>query len=73
MRLLPGQLVTIQQIKIQLRHLNKPIKEIADMFNVSNQSFFGKYVKKHLSVSPPTTDTCRKSNFQTLPFPNWGV
>lgn len=42
----------IQQIKIQLKHSDKSIKEIADMFNFSNQSFFGKYVKKHLGVSP---------------------
>ena len=42
----------IEQIKYQLKHSDKSIKEIADDFNFSNLSFFGKYVKKHLGVSP---------------------
>lgn len=42
----------VEQIKTQLRHSDKSIKEIADYFNFSNQSFFGKYVKKHLGTSP---------------------
>lgn len=42
----------IEQIKYQLKHSDKSIKEIADDFNLSNLSFFGKYVKKHLGVSP---------------------
>ena len=42
----------MEQIKIQLKHSDKSIKEIADNFNFSNQSFFGKYVKAHLGVSP---------------------
>ena len=44
--------VTMQQIKFQLKTSDSSIKEIADRFNFPNQSFFGKYVKKHLGVSP---------------------
>lgn len=42
----------IEQIKYQLKRTEKPIKQIADDFNFPNISFFGKYVKKHLGVSP---------------------
>lgn len=28
------------------------VKEIAEMFNFPNQSFFGKYVKAHVGMSP---------------------
>lgn len=42
----------IDHIKYQLKHSDKSIKEIADEFNFSNLSFFGKYVKARLGVSP---------------------
>lgn len=42
----------VQQIKTELKHSEKSIKEIADQFNFPNQSFFGKYVKAHLGMSP---------------------
>ena len=42
----------IGHIKHKLKHSDKTIKEIADEFNFSNLSFFGKYVKKHLGLSP---------------------
>ncbi|ADV42759.1 AraC family transcriptional regulator [Bacteroides helcogenes] len=42
----------IGQIKQRLKHSDKSVKEIADEFNFSNQSFFGKYVKAHLGMSP---------------------
>lgn len=42
----------INHIKYQLKHSDKSIKELADDFNFSNISFFGKYVKAHLGVSP---------------------
>lgn len=42
----------IEQIKYQLKRTEKPIKQIAGDFNFPNISFFGKYVKKHLGVSP---------------------
>lgn len=42
----------IEQIKYQLKHSEKSIKEIAEMFNFPNQSFFGKYVKAHIGMSP---------------------
>lgn len=42
----------IEQIKRRLKHSDKSVKEIADEFNFPNQSFFGKYVKAHLGMSP---------------------
>lgn len=44
--------ITMEHIKQQLKFSNKSVKEIAEYFNFPNQSFFGKYVKKHLGVSP---------------------
>lgn len=43
---------TIEHIKHQLKHSDKSIKEISDYFNFSNPSFFGKYVKAQLGMSP---------------------
>lgn len=42
----------IEQIKHQLEHSDKAIKEIAEMFNFPNQSFFSRYVKTHLGMPP---------------------
>ncbi len=42
----------MDQIKYRLKHSDKSIKEIAEEFCFPNQSFFGKFVKKHLGVSP---------------------
>lgn len=42
----------IEQIKYQLRQSDMSVKEIAEMFNFPNQSFFGKYVKAHVGMSP---------------------
>ncbi|MBR5297207.1 MAG: helix-turn-helix domain-containing protein [Parabacteroides sp.] len=42
----------IELIKYQLKRTNRPIKQIADELEFPNISFFGKYVKKHLGVSP---------------------
>lgn len=42
----------IEHIKRELRFSNKSVKEIAEQFNFSNHSFFGKYVKAALGVSP---------------------
>lgn len=39
-------------IKYELKHSGKSIKEIADQFNFPNQSFFGKFVKDHIGLSP---------------------
>lgn len=44
--------MTMEQIKYQLKHTSKSMKEIADDFQFPNQSFFGKYVKQHLGISP---------------------
>ena len=42
----------IKQIKYQLRHSEKSIKEVADLFDFANASFFGKFVKAHTGMSP---------------------
>ena len=42
----------IQQIKYELKHSDKSIKEIADQFNFVNPSFFGKFVKTYTGMSP---------------------
>jgi len=42
----------IEQIKYELKHSDMSIKEIADHFDFVNPSFFGKYVKQHLGMSP---------------------
>lgn len=42
----------VEQIKHRLKHTDKSIKEVAEEMNFSNQSFFGKYVKAHLGMSP---------------------
>lgn len=42
----------IDQIKFELKHSDKSMKELADYFNFANPSFFGKFVKQHLGVSP---------------------
>lgn len=42
----------MEHIKYRLKHSNKSIKEVAEEFNFPNQSFFGKYVKAHLGMSP---------------------
>lgn len=44
--------VSIDQIKMQLRYTNKSVKEIADDLQFDNLSFFGKFVKNHLGMSP---------------------
>ncbi len=43
---------TIGQIKYQLKNSDKSIKEIAEIFEFPNISFFGKYVKRNLGMSP---------------------
>lgn len=42
----------VENIKRQLKYSNKTIKEIADDMNFPNLSFFGKFVRTHLGVSP---------------------
>lgn len=42
----------IEQIKYQLKHSDMSIKEVADYFNFTNPSFFGKFVKAHTGMSP---------------------
>lgn len=42
----------VADIKYNLEHSETSIKEIADILGFENFSFFGKYVKKHLGMSP---------------------
>lgn len=42
----------MEQIKYQLKHSDMSIKEVADRFNFTNPSFFGKFVKAHTGMSP---------------------
>lgn len=42
----------VKEIKKQLKHSSKSIKEISLDLDFPNLSFFGKYVKAHLGVSP---------------------
>lgn len=42
----------IEKIKYQLQNTDKSMKELTDEFNFANPSFFGKFVKQHLGVSP---------------------
>ena len=43
---------TVKAIERYLKHSNLSIKEIADRLNFPNLSFFGKFTKSHLGVSP---------------------
>lgn len=42
----------VERIAFELKHSDKTIKEIAMEFDFPNVSFFAKYVRKHLKVSP---------------------
>lgn len=45
-------LVVLKDIEYLMKHSSKSIKEIAAELDFPNISFFGKYVKKHLGLSP---------------------
>jgi AraC-like DNA-binding protein len=40
------------EIRVMLKNTTKSIKEIADAINFPNQSFFGKFFKEHMGMSP---------------------
>jgi len=42
----------VKDISYMLRYTRKSVKEISCDLDFPNISFFGKYVKKHLGVSP---------------------
>ena len=42
----------ILEIRVLLKNTTKSIKEIADAIHFPNQSFFGKYFKEHMGMSP---------------------
>ena len=42
----------IKQIKLKLRHSDISMKELADLFDFPNPSFFGKFVKIHTGMTP---------------------
>ena len=44
--------MVIMDAKAQLKSTNLPIYQIADSLNFNNVSFFGKYFKRHVGVSP---------------------
>ncbi len=44
--------MTVSIIRQQLRYSNKSIKEISADLDFPNLSFFGKFVKEHLGMSP---------------------
>ncbi len=51
----PSQIINahaISCIKHSLKHTNMSIKRIADYFNFSTPSFFGKFFKAHTGISP---------------------
>ena len=53
---------TIKTIVRYLKHSNLSIKEISDMLEFPNLSFFGKFTKNHLGVSP--TEFRRKQSIK---------
>ena len=42
----------IKQIKYKIKHSEMSMKELADYFEFTNPSFFGKFVKMHIGMSP---------------------
>ena len=42
----------MEQIKYVLKHTDLSMREISDKFEFSNPSFFGKFVKGHIGISP---------------------
>ena len=42
----------IKEIKYKLKHSNLSMKEMADCFSFANPSFFGKFVRQHIGMSP---------------------
>ena len=42
----------IKQIKFKIKHSEMSMKELADYFEFTNPSFFGKFVKMHIGMSP---------------------
>ena len=43
---------TTEIIRYKLKHSSHSIKEISESLNFPNLSFFGKYVRSHLGMSP---------------------
>ena len=46
------QLYTMKAIEHRLRFTDMTMQEIANDLNFANASFFGKYVKEHLGMTP---------------------
>ena len=53
----------VQLIKYQLIHTDNSIKQIVGEFDFPNLSFFGRYVKKHLGMSPKAYREMRQKQF----------
>lgn len=58
----------IKQIKFQLKHSGKSMKEIADEFNFANPSFFGKFVKQHIGMSPLQYRNSQENQIEEFQF-----
>ena len=43
----------IKEIKHKLKHSEMSMKEMANFFNFTNPSFFGKFVKQHTDMKCP--------------------
>ena len=56
---------TIKEIERMLCHTRMPIKEIVYRLNFPNASFFGKYFKQYVGVSPKEY---RNKQIRQLPF-----
>ncbi|MCR4582804.1 MAG: helix-turn-helix domain-containing protein [Prevotella sp.] len=48
------QMVTMKEIERLLHYSDKSIKQISNMMNFPNTSFFGKYFKQHAGMTPMT-------------------
>lgn len=46
------QSYVLQEAKLLLKNTHKPIKQIANELNFPTQSFFGKYFKQYIGISP---------------------
>ncbi|MEG1685562.1 MAG: helix-turn-helix domain-containing protein, partial [Bacteroides sp.] len=44
--------IVITDAKAQLKSTNLPVNQISDSLNFANVSFFGKYFKRYVGLSP---------------------
>ena len=51
---------TLADVDYYLRSTDRSIKEVVNLLGFPNASFFGKYVKEHLGVSPMVYRNCKQ-------------